>query len=91
MFVGCGYTSKGRDDYNNHLQKHEDDKEVGCDLCHYSLGINYILKYHMKTLQVQGGVSALHRPLTDMLTSEVIFKIVKIVLFVRKDLQEFKI
>ena len=29
---GCGYTSKGRDDFNNHLQKHEGDKEVTCDL-----------------------------------------------------------
>ena len=57
MFVGCGYTSKGRGDFNNHLQKHEGDKE---------------------------------RPLTDMLTSEVIFIIVKSVLFVRTDLQEFK-
>ena len=27
----------------------------------------------MKTLQIQDGVSALHRPLTDMLTSEVIY------------------
>ena len=44
----------------------------------------------MKTLQIQGGVSALHRPLTDMLTSEVIFIIVKSVLFVRIDLQEVK-
>ena len=43
MFVGCSYTWKGRDDFNNHLEKHEDDKEVGCDLCHYSLEINYIL------------------------------------------------
>ena len=73
MFVGCGYTSKGRDDFNNHLQKHEDDKEVGCDLCHYSFEIKLYLKYHMKTLQIQDGVSALHRPLTDMLTSEVIY------------------
>ena len=30
---GCGYTSKGRDDFNNHLQKHEGDKEVTLVTC----------------------------------------------------------